>query len=129
MISFLIGTAAGLNSALGLGSGTVLIICLTLRGIDRLTASGINLLFFPLTGGFSLWLHHRHGLVRWRTALPFILFGCLGSLLGSWTAGVLPQQWLNRCFGGLLIGMGLWELVSCLKKTAFLHNPADKGTK
>jgi len=92
----------------------VLLVCLTLlRGMDHLRASGVNLLFFLPTGGLSLWLHHRHGLVRWRLALPALLAGGAGVLLGSWGAGLLPQLLLSRLFGALLLGLAarqLWGL-------------------
>jgi uncharacterized membrane protein YfcA len=129
MISFLIGAASAITGALGFGSGCVMLICLTLRGVGRLTASGINLLFFPATGIFSLVLHHRHGLVNWKLALPMLAVGCAGALAGCLAAPHIPHQWLSVLFGVLLLVLGLRELLSCLKKTPPLHNSADKGTK
>ena len=129
MISFLIGAAAAITGALGFGSGCVMLICLTLRGINRLTASGINLLFFPITGLFSLALHHRHGLVNWKLALPLLAAGCLGAVAGCLFAPHIPHQWLSVLFGVLLLVLGFYELLSCLKKRPPLHNSADRGTK
>ncbi len=129
MISFLIGAASAVTGALGFGSGCVMLICLTLQGVERLTASGINLLFFPVTGAFSLFLHHRHGLVCWKLALPMLVAGCVGALAGCWAAGILPQQWLSRLFGILLLGLGLRELWGCFKKRPPLHNPTKPGAK
>jgi len=129
MISFLIGATSALTGALGFGSGCVMLICLTLRGVGRLTASGINLLFFPVTGLFSLLLHHRHGLVNWKLALPLLTAGCLGAVTGCVIAARVPHQWLSVLFGILLLGLGLYELLCCLKKRPPLHNSADKGTK
>lgn len=127
VISFLIGMASAVTAALGFGSGCVMLICLTLQGVGRLAASGINLLFFPLTGGVSLVLHHRHGLVNWKVALPMLVAGCVGALLGCWVAGMVPQQWLSRLFGGLLLVLSVRELLACFKKNAPLHNPPHGG--
>lgn len=115
--------ASAVTAALGFGSGCVMLICLTLQGVERLSASGINLLFFPLTGGISLLLHHRHGLVCWKVALPMLASGCVGALIGCWAAGLVPQQWLSRLFGVLLLVLSVRELVGCFKKNAHLHNP------
>ncbi|MBR5559008.1 MAG: sulfite exporter TauE/SafE family protein [Oscillospiraceae bacterium] len=129
MISFLIGAASAVTASLGFGSGCVMLICLTLQGVERLTASGINLLFFPCTGAFSLVLHHRRGLVCWRQALPMAVLGCIGALVGSWTAGVFPQQWTSHLFGVLLLVLGLRELLGCLQKNRFLHNSEESGAE
>lgn len=116
MIPFLIGAASAFAGALGFGSGCVLLLCLSLRGVEPLVASGINLLFFPLTGGLSLVLHSRRGLVQWSLARPLLLFGLLGALGGSLAAGLLPRVWLSRLFGLLLLVLAAAEFASCLKK-------------
>lgn len=129
MISFLIGAASAITAALGFGSGCVMLICLTLRGVSRLTASGINLLFFPATGIFSLLLHHRHGLINWQLARPLLAAGCIGALAGCLLAPHIPHRWLSVLFGLLLLVLGANELRCCLKNKPPLHNSADKGTK
>lgn len=128
MTSFFIGLASSTVAALGFGSGCIMLVCLTLLGVERLTASGINLLFFPLTGGIALLLHHRRGLVCWKVALPMLWAGCLGALAGSCAAGSVPQLWLSRFFGALLLFLSAKELAGCFKKSAFLHKPPPKGT-
>ena len=128
-VHLLAGAAAGAAGALGLGSGTVLLICLSLLEVDRLAASGINLLFFPVTGGLSLWLHHRQGLVCWPVALPLALAGCAGAALGCWAAGMVPRLWLSRLFGAMLAGLGLRELAACRKKPPSLYKPGSGGAE
>lgn len=123
------GAAAGAAGALGLGSGSLLLVCLELMGVDRLAASGINLLFFPFIGGFSLWLHHRRGLVNWSAALPLALFGCLGAALGSAAAGAVPVDRLSLLFGVMLALLGLAEVGSCLKKLFGLYKSRRRGTE
>ena len=97
-VHLLAGAAAGAAGALGLGSGTVLLICLSLLEVDRLAASGINLLFFPVTGGLSLWLHHRRGLVCWPVALPLALAGCAGAAVA---AALTAGAGFTAPFGGM----------------------------
>ncbi len=116
MSGFFIGAAAAFAGALGFGSGCVLLACLALRGVAPLIATGINLLFFPITAGFSLYLNHRRGLVEWRLALPALLGGLAGAAAGSWLAGLLPTRWLSRLFGLLLLVLAAIEFASCLKK-------------
>ena len=62
-----------------------------------------------------------------QSALPMLVAGCVGALLGCWAAGMVPQQWLSRLFGGLLLVLSVRELLACFKKNAPLHNPPHGG--
>lgn len=99
----LAGAAAGALGAMGLGGGGVLLLWLSLSGVDQLAAQGINLVFILPVGAVGLWLHRKSGLVAWRAALPMGLGGLLGLAAGVALAGRLPGRALSRLFG-LLIG-------------------------
>lgn len=116
MMNFAAGLASGILGALGLGGGSVLLLYLALvTGTDQLVAQGINLLFFLPVGAFSLWQHHRHGLVRWDLVLPALLPGLVGVWGGSLLAGYIGGEGLSKLFGVLLIVLGLRELFSSKK--------------
>lgn len=107
LASFFAATLSGL----GVGSGGLLVIYLTLvRQIEQRLAQGVNLLFFLFSGGaaFSLHLTKRRlfpGVILWVT-----LFGLGGSFLGTTLSGVLPSDYLRKIFGGMLIISGAWAL-------------------
>ena len=103
--------AAGALGAMGLGGGSLLLLALTLGlGLGQREAQGANLLFFLPTGLLAVALHSRGRLIRWKVALPALLAGLPGALAGVWAAGYLPQDWLRRIFGGLVLVLGAREL-------------------
>ena len=98
-------------TGLGVGSGGLLVIYLTLvSGIDQPVAQGINLLFFLCAGGSALTVHTTHRRLYPFMILLTVLFGIGGSLLGSTLARALPPVLLRRIFGGMLVfsGIGTW---------------------
>ncbi len=102
---------AALLSGLGVGSGGLLVIYLTLiAGIEQRAAQGINLLFFLCAGGAALSVHAARRRLYPILILVSALAGIGGSLLGSTLAGLLPSSLLRRIFGGMLVlsGLGTW---------------------
>lgn len=113
----LAGFAAGFIGALGLGGGGVLVLFLTaFLGVGQYKAQGINLLFFIPIGVFALILHCRKKLVDWKTALPAILCGLAGAAGGCFLANFVGAGLLRKLFGGMLLLLGLWELLGPHKK-------------
>ncbi len=113
----LAGFAAGFIGALGLGGGGVLVLFLTaFMGMGQYKAQGINLLFFIPIGVFALILHCRKKLVDWKIALPAILCGLVGAAGGCFLANFVGAGLLRKLFGGMLLLLGLWELLGPHKK-------------
>lgn len=102
----------GVLSGMGIGSGGLLVLYLSLmHHTPQLQAQGLNLLFFIFASGTSLCIH----LLRRRIpALPVVLLtaaGLLGSLMGTRLSAVLPEAWVARLFGIFLIGAGAMTLL------------------
>ena len=113
MLSFLIAVAAGLVcgvlSGFGIGGGSLLMLWLTgPLGWPQAQARALNLLFF--LPGASLATFLRRKRIPWKQLLPGIAAGCLFASLASLLQGQLPQAWLRRAFGILLILTGIREL-------------------
>lgn len=105
--AFLAATLSGL----GVGSGGLLVIYLTLIvNVAQRTAQGINLLFFLFSGGAALAVHCAHRKLYLIPILILTVFGIGGSLLGANLAGLLPPTLLRRLFGGMLVISGLLTL-------------------
>lgn len=111
LYAVLAGVMAGAVGGMGLGGGSVLLIYLTVfAGIPQLRAQGINLIFFLPCGITALAVYTKRGVIRWKKVLPVVAMGVLGTLTGSYLAGILNSRWLGILFGLCLIGYGLFEV-------------------
>ena len=106
----LAGLLSGLTASMGLGGGAVLIIYLTLfAGVDRITAGGINLLFFIPISLLAVIIYAVRKEIKWKTVIPISLLGLLGAVAGMWLIDFLGNEWIGKIFGGILVIMGLKE--------------------
>ena len=113
LVAFLIAALSGL----GIGSGGLLVIYLTLvEGADQLIAQGINLLFFLFSSGASMVFHLKKRRLFGGVILIMSLAGLVGSAAGSLLATSLPSQVLRRLFGGMLTVSGLAVLYKNRKR-------------
>lgn len=113
LMSLLIAVLSGL----GIGSGGLLVIWLTLiEGIDAETARGLNLLFFVFSSSAALVIHLI--MKRIKTALVIFLasLACLGTLVGIYIGKFIDPLWLKRIFGGMLVISGAYTLFGCVIK-------------
>lgn len=116
--------AAGVLGAMGLGGGGVLLLWLTLTGMDQRQAQGLNLLLILPVGLAGLWFHRKNGLLC-SSCLPSLwLGGAAGVLAGHSLAGLLPEEGLRKMFGALLVVMALGELKTAWK---LLREGKEKG--
>ena len=112
MISFFVALSAAVLSALGMGGGSVLLIYLTVAlGVEQLAAQGMNLAFFLPVAAVALAFHCKNKLVCIKPVLVLVSLGAIGVLAGAWLAVKLPQEVLSKCFGVLLLTMGIRELL------------------
>ena len=108
--SLIAGLLSGLTASMGLGGGAVLIIYLTLfAGVDRITAGGINLLFFIPISLLAVIIYAVRKEIKWKTVIPISLLGLLGAVAGMWLIDFLGNEWIGKIFGGILVIMGLKE--------------------
>ncbi len=113
IITFLIGVLAGL----GVGSGGLLIIYLTLfLSVPQLEAQSINLVFFVFSAGASLLWHYTHRKVDIKTLFTIILGGVAGSFFGSSLAARTDPTILSSLFGVMLIISGTVTLLRAFKQ-------------
>ena len=108
--ALIVGTLSGM----GVGSGGLFMIYLSVfKDIPQLPAQGANLLFFLFSSGTSLFYNLRKRNILWNAVLFMSILGILGSLIGSFIAGVISAQLLRKLFGIMLILSGS---VTLLKK-------------
>lgn len=108
MVHLLVALLIAALSGLGIGSGGLLVIYLTLvEGADQLIAQGINLLFFLFSSGASLVFHLKKRRLFGGVILIMSLAGLVGAAAGSLLALSLPSHVLRRLFGGMLTASGM----------------------
>lgn len=70
MVNIVIGIVSGLVSGMGMGGGTILILCLSLfLGKEQHIAQGANLIFFIPTSLVSIFTNIKQKLIKWKTGL------------------------------------------------------------
>lgn len=103
-------------SSLGMGGGGVLLIYLTVvTGMSQLQAQGINLVFFIPVAAVALIIHAKNRLIDFKSALLLIPTGLLGAWGGWALAGRIPEALLSKLFAGLLLIIGINEIVSAIR--------------
>ncbi len=107
IVSFLIALLSGL----GVGSGGLLVIYLTLvTNMPQLRAQGINLVFFLFSAGASMLAHLSRRKLIAPLCILLIVSGLPGAMLGASLAAVLPAALLRRLFGAFLVTAGVLTL-------------------
>lgn len=104
LLAALIGAAAGVLAAWGVGGGTLLLLALTLLlDVPQRDAQCINLLFFLPTAAVALRQYRRQGYLKGQRLLPLIAAGCTAAALAALLAPRLDTALLRRPFGALLL--------------------------
>lgn len=113
----LAGFFSGAVGAMGLGGGAVLLIYLALfKDTNQLKAQGMNLIFFIPVAVLSVAFYAFKKQIKWKVVLPLAASGLIGATAGVFLSGVIGNKIIAKLFGGLLIIMGVWQVVSAFKK-------------
>lgn len=98
-------------SGLGVGSGGLLVIYLTLvEKVPQLTAQGTNLIFFILASLSSLLFTFTKRRIPFGAVVIMGVLGICGSLIGTHLTAVLQPDTIKKLFGFMLIGSGIYTL-------------------
>lgn len=114
---------SGVIGSMGFGSGTVLIILMTVfLSMEQKTAQGVNLLFFIPCAVYSIVFYAKKKLVKKDAVLPLVLPGLFGAAAGYLALNFLSPNLLRKMFGAMLIFIALKQLLTpLLKKTGLLR--------
>ena len=107
------GVISGVVAGMGMGGGTLLIPILTIfLAVEQHLAQGINLIAFVPMSIVTLIIHCKNKLVDFRVGIPIMLSGIVSSIIGSLLATRISNNILRRLFGGFLLLVGVWQLLS-----------------
>lgn len=117
MIEILIGVISGIVSGLGMGGGTVLILCLSLfLNVEQHIAQATNIIFFVPTAIVAIVVNWKNKNIDFKVALPICFWGILGAFTGACISMRMNVNALRKCFGGFLIFIGIYQTYRYIKE-------------
>ena len=121
----LAGIVSGIIAGMGMGGGTLLIPILSIfLGVEQRLAQGINLIAFVPMALVTLIIHCKNKLVDFKIGIPIMISGIIASIGGSLLATMISNNLLKKLFGGFLLLVGLWQII-----TIFIPNKQNKGSQ
>jgi len=131
VVALLIGLAGGtFGGLLGIGGGTLYVPALVLiMGQDQRVAQGVSLMVIVPTAISATATNLRAGLVDSQVALWVTPAAVLLALGGGALAGEIPDQWLSRIFGVVVLYVGTRSLLRNWKTPAPAATPASETSE
>lgn len=102
--------SGAVNGLLGAGGGMIAVPMLSKAGLDTKKSHATSVAIILPICIFSSVLYLSEGRVTLGDAAPYLLWGAIGSVIGSWLLPKIKDVWLHRIFGGLM----LWAAVRML---------------
>lgn len=116
MLDLLIGTAVAVLSGMGVGSGGLLVVYLTLAGgMAQPAAQALNLFFFIFAAGASTAVNIRRRNIAWGCVVLLGVGGVVGAAAGSALAAVIKPRVLRIMFGLMLTFTGARGLIGSVR--------------
>ena len=111
MVNTIVSFIRALVSGMGLGGGGLFAVYLSVfTETPQLSVQGFNLLFFIFCAGASVMLHLFGRKINFSVVLVMVLSGITGALLGTLLSGVVPEEYLRKIFGIMLVSTGIIAL-------------------
>ena len=115
MLNTIISFIIALVSGMGLGGGGLFAVYLSVfTETPQLSVQGFNLLFFIFCAGASVTVQTFRRKINFLAVLIMTLTGIVGAILGTLLSGVMPEEWLRKIFGIMLISTGMIALRSAM---------------
>ena len=110
------GFLSGIIGGMGIGGGTILIPIMTIfLGFDQKTAQAVNLIDFIPTAITALTIHVKNRQIEKNNLWLLIVFGIIGTIIGTLCALKLDDTILRKCFSVFLLIVGAYEIYKGFK--------------
>lgn len=117
MLEVFIGIISGFVSGMGMGGGTILIMCLSIfLGLEQHIAQATNLVFFIPTSIVATMTNIKEKNIDFKVAIPILISGIIGAVIGAVISNKTDVEKLKKYFGIFLGLIALWEIYSLIKK-------------
>ncbi len=127
MFEILIGTISGFISGMGMGGGTILILCLSMfMNIEQHIAQATNLVFFIPTSIIAIVTNIKQKNIDFKVGIPIAISGIIGAIIGAFYATKTNVKDLKKYFGVFIGLIAIWEIYYLIKKYIFNKKTHNK---
>ena len=114
---FWIGFIAGIFTGLGMGGGSIVILCLTsfLHQSQQL-AQGTTLIYYIATSISAMTIYLKNKKIDSFAGQKLLVPVIIGATLGAYLTKHIVSQRLRKYFGFFLGGMGMLDILMTLRK-------------
>ena len=127
MFEMLIGTISGFISGMGMGGGTILILCLSMfMNIEQHIAQATNLVFFIPTSIIAIVTNIKQKNIDFKVGIPIAISGIIGAIIGAFYASKTNVKDLKKYFGVFIGLIAIWEIYYLIKKYIFNKKTHNK---
>lgn len=113
----LIGFVSGIVSGIGMGGGTILILCLSIfLNIEQHIAQGVNIVFFIPTSIAAIIINIKKKKIDLKLTCIISIAGIVGAIIGSILAKNIEVKLLKKLFGIFLAVISVHEIYVIFKK-------------
>lgn len=113
----LTGLGGGVLGGMGMGGGTILIPLLTIIfRVGQHTAQAINLISFLPMAIVAIIFHIKNKMIDFNKILYVIIPGIVTCFISCFLAKNIGGDTLKRCFGGFLLLLGGYQIISAFIK-------------
>lgn len=116
MLDIIVGAAVAVLSGMGVGSGGLLVVYLTLAAeMQQAPAQALNLFFFLFAAGSSTAVNIRRRNIAWGCVLLLGIGGAVGAIAGTVAAAAAKPRVLKMLFGLMLTVTGARGLIGTVR--------------
>lgn len=116
MLDIIVGAAVAVLSGMGVGSGGLLVVYLTLAAeMQQAPAQALNLFFFLFAAGASTAVNIRRRNIAWGCVLLLGIGGAVGAIAGTVAAAAAKPRVLKMLFGLMLTVTGARGLIGTVR--------------
>ncbi len=113
----LIGFVSGIVSGIGMGGGTILILCLSVfLNVEQHIAQGANIIFFIPTSIAAIIINIKKKKIDLKLTWIISIAGIIGAIIGSILAKNIEVKLLKKLFGIFLTIISIHEIYVIFKK-------------
>ena len=112
---------------MGIGGGALFVILSTMfLGFDQKYAQTLNLVMFISVGISATISNIKAKKVDFKLVKKMLLFLTVGALIGSWIVTKIESQNLKTYFSYFLVAIGIYEIITSLKRLKRAKNNTKK---